>query len=89
METGKNYLVHCGDWHTLVGRVVKQVGPGTYLMEQVSKISETNNGDCWEKLCEGDERLRRACTYRHYTTQAVVPLVIVAFEWLGALPQEV
>lgn len=88
MEIGKNYLVHCGDWHTFVGRVVAQTGPGTYRFEKVSKISETNNGDCWEKLCAGDEQLRRICTYKHYTTSAVVPLVIVAFEWKGTLPQE-
>ena len=88
MEIGKNYLVHCGDWHTFVGRVVKQVGPGTYLMEKVSKIAETNNGDCWEQLCEGNETLRAACSYKHYKVRAVTPLVIIAFEWLGKLPQE-
>lgn len=57
-------------------------------MGSVSKISETNNQDCWEGLAGGDERLRAAATYRHYTTPAVIPLVIAAFEWVGLTPQE-
>jgi len=88
MEPGKAYLVHCGDWHTFVGRCVRQVGPMTYLFEFVSKILETNNGDCWEKLAAGDGRLRKACSYAHYTTPACVPLAIIAFEWQGPTPQE-
>lgn len=88
MEVGKAYLIHCGDWHTFCGRVVKQVGPSTYKLTKVSKISETNNGDCWEELASGDKRLRSACTCRHYTTDAVLPLSIIAFEWIGKLPQE-
>lgn len=88
MEPGGCYLIHCGDWHTYVGRCVRQVGPNTYRMEFLSKICETNNGDCWEKLAAGDEALRRAATYTHYTTPAVVPLSIIAFEWTGLLPQE-
>lgn len=89
MEIGKAYLIHCGDWHTFVGRVVEQIGPMTYGMECVSKIAETNNGDCWESLAAGDERLRAACDYRHHTTPGVFPLGIAAFEWVGKLPQEV
>ncbi len=89
MEIGKAYLVHCGDWHTFVGRVVDQLGPQTYKLECVSKISDTNNSDCWHLLAEGDDRLRAACTYAHYKTAAVIPLAIAAFEWAGLLPQEV
>ena len=88
METGKAYLVHCGDWHTIVGRVVAQVGPFTYRMESVSKIAETNNGDCWEKLAEGDRALREACNYKHYKVVAIVPLNVLCFEWVGKTPQE-
>jgi hypothetical protein len=88
MRVGKAYLVHCGDWHTFVGRVTAQTGPHAYEMGSVSKISETNNGDCWHALAAGDKRLRRAARYEHYTTTAVIPLVIAAFEWLGATPQE-
>lgn len=88
MEPGKCYLIHCGDWHTFVGRVVRQVGPLTYLLESVSKIKETNNGDCWHALAAGDADLRKAASYEHYTTAAVVPLTIAAFEWVGAPPQE-
>lgn len=88
MEIGKCYLIHCGDWHTFVGRVVKKSGPSTYIMECVSKISETNNGDCWEELAAGNKRLRAACNYKHYKVGAIVPLVIIAFEWIGKLPQE-
>jgi hypothetical protein len=89
MEPGKCYLVHCGDWHTLVGRCVRQVGPMTYLFESVSKIAETNNGDCWHQLAAGDKRLRKAATYQHYTTPCPIPLTIFATEWVGELPQEV
>jgi uncharacterized protein (TIGR02996 family) len=88
MEIGECYLVHCGDWHTFVGRVVRQVGPQMYQMESVSKILETNNGDCWEELAAGNEDLRKAASYKHYTTSAVVPLSIIAFVWTGVLPQE-
>lgn len=89
MEPGMCYLLHCGDWHTYVGRCVRQVGPMTYQFECVSKICETNNGDCWEALAAGDEQLRAACTYRHHTTRSVFPLSIAAHEWVGKLPQEV
>jgi hypothetical protein len=57
-------------------------------MEKVAKISETNSGDCWHLLAAGDAKKRAAATYVHYETTAIVPLVIVAFEWLGKLPQE-
>lgn len=88
MDPGVAYLIHCGDWHTFVGRVVRQIGPGTYKWESVSKITETNNGDCWEELAAGNQRLRDAASYRHYTTPGVIPLVIAAFEWVGLTPQE-
>jgi hypothetical protein len=88
MEIGKAYLVHCGDWHTFVGRVKKQVGPATYLMTEVSKVSETNNGDCWFAMAGGDTRLRKAASYVHCETDAVIPLAIAAVEWVGKTPQE-
>jgi len=88
MRVGRCYLVHVGDWHTFVGRVREQLGPLTYELEGVSKVAETNNGDVWHELAAGDERLRRACDYRHHTTPVVVPLGIAAIEWVGKLPQE-
>ena len=88
MEVGKAYLVHCGDWHTICGRVLKQLGPFTYLLTSVSKICDTKNGDNWEELAAGNSRAREAADYRHYKTTAVVPLNVLAFEWEGALPQE-
>ena len=88
MEVGKAYLVHCGDWHTICGRVVRQTGPFTYLLEKVSKIAETKGGDNWEKLAAGDRKARKAADYKHYNTHAVVPLNVLAFEWMGKLPQE-
>lgn len=88
MEIGKAYLVHCGDWHTFVGRCVGMISPVVYLMEGVSKICETNNGDNWHLLAAGDEAARKKATYAHYTTNMVVPLAIGAFEWLGRTPQE-
>lgn len=87
MEPGKAYLIHCGDWHTFVGRVAAQVGPYTYRLEKVSKVRNTNNGDVWEQLCAGDKRLRKAATYAHYKS-AILPLTVAAFEWVGKVPQE-
>jgi hypothetical protein len=88
MEIGKAYLIHCGDWHTFIGRVVAQTGPWTYQLEHVSKIHDTHGSDNWEQLAAGNKSARDAADYRHYTTPAVVPLTIAAFEWEGLLPQE-
>jgi len=88
MEVGNRYLVHCGDWHTIVGKVIAQIGPATYKMEYVSKVVNTNNGDCWEELAAGNEEARKEATYKHYKVVAIVPLSILAFEWVGLLPQE-
>jgi hypothetical protein len=88
MEVGEAYLIHAGDWHTFVGRVVRQVGPVTYELEKVSKVYDTHAGDNWEALAAGDEEARKAAEYRHYTTAAVLPLAIAAFKWAGKLPQE-
>ena len=88
MRIGRAYLVHCGDWHTFIGRVVDQLGPGIYELDLVSKVTNTNNGDCWHKLAAGDAKFRKAASYEHYTTKAAIPLVIAAFEWVGKLPQE-
>jgi hypothetical protein len=88
MRIGQCYLVHCGDWHTFVGRVVAQLGPGTYEMEKVSKIAETHGGDNWEELAAGDAAARTRCDYKHYQGLAAIPLVIAAFTWTGKLPQE-
>ena len=59
-----------------------------YKMEHVSKISNTNDGDVWHKIAGGDITARKKATYIHYSTRVTIPLTIVAFEWLGKLPQE-
>jgi hypothetical protein len=87
MKIGSCYLVHCGDWHTFVGRVVSQQGPWLYEFADVSKVSETNNGDCWHGLAAGDKKLRIAATYHHYDTAVFLPLTIAAVEWVGELPR--
>lgn len=88
MEVGKAYIVHCGDWHTFVGRVESQLGPLTYRLGSASKISDTNNGDNWHLIAAGDKRARDACTYHHHETPIVLPLSIAAIEWVGETPQE-
>lgn len=88
MEIGKAYLIHCGDWHTFVGRVAAQTGPHTYQLECCSKVSDTGAGDVWDELAAGDKRHRRSATYRHYKGLVTVVLCICAFEWEGKLPQE-
>ncbi len=86
MEIGKAYLVHCGDWHTFVGRVVKMLSPVVYLMKNVSKISNTNNGDNWHDLANNIDRDK--ATYLHYEGVVTIPLTIIAFEWVGKTPKE-
>lgn len=88
MEVGKAYIVHGGDWHTFVGRVVRQVSPLVYEMGMGSKIIETNNGDVWNEMAAGDKRLREAAGYAHIKTTLIVPLTIAAIEWVGKTPQE-
>tara|TARA_Y100001963_G_scaffold160186_1_gene268751 strand:- start:1806 stop:2285 length:480 start_codon:yes stop_codon:yes gene_type:complete len=88
MIEGKSYLIHEGDWHTFVGRLVRQVSPLIFEFESVSKVRDTNNGDCWHDLASGDATLRKACDYTHYTTPVFLPLAIGAFEWIGKTPQE-
>lgn len=89
MEPGKVYLVITVDWFAWVGRVVRQVGPYEYEMTSLSKISETNNGDCWQSLCEGNKEMRRHCTYQHYKVAGLLGIGAVAkIEWRGNTPQE-
>lgn len=66
VEIGKCYLVISVDWFAWVGRVVRQVGPFEWEFESCSKISETNNGDNWQSLCEGNKAARKAASYQHY-----------------------
>jgi|LakMenEpi03Aug12_release.lakeMendotaPanAssembly.Ray.scaffolds.fasta_scaffold06344_28 hypothetical protein len=89
MRIGRNYLCHLGDWHTFVGRCTEQIGPLTYVLQNASKIANTNNGDNWHKLAGGDEKAREQATYIHYTTEVIVPLSIAAIEWVGELPGQV
>ena len=88
MRVGHCYLVHCGDWHTFVGRVKDQIGPLTYEFEQLSKVDISDAGDRWHELAAGDETLRRQATYWHFEGLSVLPLSIAAFAWVGELPQE-
>lgn len=89
MEIGKAYLIETVDWFAWVGRVVRQIGPWEYVFESCSKIADTNNGDCWEKLAAGDKNLRAACSYKHYSTPVILGMGVVAkIEWLGKTPQE-
>jgi len=88
MEIGKAYLIHCGDWHTFVGRVAEQTGPFTYKMASCSKL-DTNQGDVWSDLClEKNESMRRQCRYWHDHTPRLCVLSISALEWEGKTPQE-
>lgn len=87
MIIGKNYLFHCGDWHTFVGRFVRFSGGLLCELEQVSKIENTNNGDNWHELAKGNNEARAAASYIHYDTPAFVPVSIAAFEWFGDLPK--
>lgn len=72
MKQGENYLIHCGDWHTFVGRYLgpSESGPLLYRFEDVVKIRETNNDDCWGELCANEGNLREACDYAFYVDGA-------------------
>lgn len=87
MEVGKAYLIHCGDWHTFVGRIVRQTGPFTYVMTSCSKL-DTRDGDVWHLLAAGDKRRRKNAEYWHDKTERLVVLSITALEWIGETPQE-
>ena len=86
MRVGKNYIVHCGDWHTFVGRCNELVGSLVYEMVEVSKIDDTRQGDNWHDLAANKGNARRQASYLHYDTPMCVPLSIAAFEWVGELP---
>ena len=83
---GKAYVIHCGDWHTYVGRIVKQVTPLLWELEASSKIDATNNGDNWEQLAAGKQR--EDADYIHDETTRLVPISISALEWVGETPKE-
>lgn len=88
MEIGKAYLLHQGDWHTFVGRCVKQTGPFTYEFHFVSQIMNTNNGPVWNELQAGNKEVRKRATYKHESTPQVFPLTIRAGLWIGKTPAE-
>ena len=89
MEIGKVYFIETVDWFAWVGRLVRQVGPWEYEFTSCSKISDTNNGDNWHLLCEGDEEARKAATYIHYKQPVILGLgVVVKVLWDGNTPQE-
>ena len=88
MESGKAYLIHSGDWHSFVGRYVEQTSPLLHKFESVSKIRETNNGDCWGELAADMNGLREAIEVSHIYTSFELPISIGAMEWVGQTPQE-
>ena len=89
MEIGKRYLIITVDWFAWVGRAVRQVGPWEWEFEHLSKISETNNGDCWQALCDGDKEARKRAIYQHYKVKGILGLgAVVKLEWKGKTPQE-
>ena len=90
MEIGKAYLIHCGDWHTFVGRVEAQIGPYTYRFGKgtSSKIHDTHNGDNWGDLAAGDTAARKVAEYRHDKTLRTVVLNLTCCEWVGKTPAE-
>lgn len=89
MEIGKAYLIHGGDWHTFVGRLVGQSTPLIYDFEQVSKIWDTNQADVWGDLAADNSKAdRKICEYRHFSGTVHLPVSIAAIEWSGKTPQE-
>ena len=87
MEPGKYYLIHSLDWHTFVGEYAEQVSPLLHRFVAVSKVSNTNNGDNWHELCADEPGTREAATFVHYANSAYLPISIIAFDWIGKLPQ--
>lgn len=95
MEIGKAYLMETVDWFAWVGRVKRQIGPYEYEFQACSKICETNNGDNWHQLAAGDNKARKAATYKHYPdgdeeTQGIILGlgVVMKCGWVGKTPQE-
>ena len=91
IQPGNAYMIHAGDWHTFVGRLVGMSTPMLFRFESVSKIRLTNNDDNWNILCKDDEEgieARKAAEYRHYEVLCNLPISIIAFDWKGQTPQE-
>ena len=93
MQIGKAYLLVTVDWFAWVGRVKAQIGPWEWEFESLSKISETNNGDCWQDLAAGDATARKRATYKHYQDLPGQPHilgmgVVCKLAWAGKTPQE-
>ena len=93
MQVGKAYLLITVDWFAWVGRVKRQLGPWEHEFESLSKVSETNNGDCWQALCSGDKAARKRASYQHYADDPEQPHilgmgVVAKLAWKGKTPQE-
>lgn len=86
MVVGDAYLVVCGDWHTFVGRLVRQASPLLFEFKSLSKI-ETNNGDCWGELCDDVGNYRSEASFIHQA-DGFIPVSIAAHKWNGLTPQE-
>jgi hypothetical protein len=88
MKINKNYLIHVGDMHTVVGTVTEMVCPGVWMLANASKVDIENQGDRWHELAANtNQELRQSARYWHYTGEVSVPHLL-AVEWFGDLPHK-
>jgi hypothetical protein len=86
MKINKNYLIHVGDMHTVVGTVTEMICPGVWMLANASKVDIENQGDRWHELAANtNQELRQAARYWHYDGEVSVPHLL-AVEWFGDLP---
>jgi hypothetical protein len=86
IKLNKNYLIHVGELHTVVGTVTEMICPGVWMLKNASKVDIENQGDRWHELAaNNNQELRQAARYWHYTGEVSVPHLL-AVEWLGKLP---
>jgi hypothetical protein len=86
IKLNKNYLIHIGDLHTVIGTVTEMVCPGVWILSNASKVDIQRQGDRWHELASNtNQELRQSANYWHYTGEVSIPHLF-AIEWLGPLP---
>jgi hypothetical protein len=88
IKLNKNYLIHVGDMHTVIGTVTDMICPGVWMLANASKVDIENQGDRWHELAANtNQELRQAARYWHYDGEVSVPHLL-AVEWFGDLPHK-
>jgi hypothetical protein len=81
------FLQHGYGYSVLVGHVQERLDGCGWKITNPRFIINTHNGDCWEELAAGDQRLRSECEYGPKVTKwQTVGHVSLSLPWEGELP---